>query len=98
MGRTMTADPESSDDLRRRAGAADPNALAELFARYRDRLRRMVRLRLDRRLQARIDPSDVLQEAYLVLARRLPEDTPRPPMPFFLWLRVLTVQKLIDIH
>ena len=63
MGTTMTSDPGSSDELLRRAGAGDPNALAELFARHRDRLRRMVRLRLDRRLQGRVDPSDVLQEA-----------------------------------
>jgi RNA polymerase sigma-70 factor (ECF subfamily) len=98
MGLMKTGDSSQTDELLRRAGGGDAAAVAELFARYRDRLRQMVRLRLDRRLQGRIDPSDVLQEAYLVLARRLPEYTARPSMPFFLWLRVLTGQKLVDVH
>ena len=50
--------------------------------------RRMVALRLDRRLQGRVDPSDVIQDAYLEAARRLPEYIREPaPMPLFLWLR-----------
>jgi RNA polymerase sigma-70 factor (ECF subfamily) len=98
MGPVMTRDSSNSDDLLRRAEAGDQQALAELFSRYRDRLRQMVRLRLDRRLQGRIDPSDVLQEAYLDLAKRLPEYSQKPTMPFFLWLRFLTGQKLIDLH
>ena len=57
MGTSMTVDPGSTDDLLRRAGAGDPHALAELFARYRGRLRRMVKLRLDRRLQGRVEAS-----------------------------------------
>ena len=72
--------------------------LAELFAQYRDRLWRMVHLRLDRRLQDRLDPEDVLQEAYLILVKRIPEYVANPPMPFFLWSRQLTGQKLIDLH
>src|SRR5262245_10945936 len=58
----------------------------------------MVRLRLDRRLQGRVDPSDVLQDAYLDYARRFPEWAERPALPFFLWLRLLTGQKLVDLH
>jgi RNA polymerase sigma-70 factor (ECF subfamily) len=69
-----------------------------LFAHYRDRLRRMVRLRLDRRLYGRLDPSDVLQEAYLDFARRFPEYARAPSVPLYLWLRSLTGQKLIDLH
>ena len=57
--------PPTDDDLVRIAAAGDGRALAELFGRYRRRLGRMVRLRLDRRLQGRVDPSDVLQETYL---------------------------------
>jgi RNA polymerase sigma-70 factor (ECF subfamily) len=93
-----TADPSSSDDRLRRAQGGDQQALAELFAHYRDRLRQMVRLRLDRRLHGRLDPSDVLQEAYLDVARRFPEYACDPAMPFYLWLRALTGQKLIDLH
>jgi len=64
--------------------------LRELFSRYRDRLKRMVHLRLSRRLAGRVDDSDVLQEAYLDAARRLDEYVSQPVLPFFLWLRHLT--------
>jgi RNA polymerase sigma-70 factor (ECF subfamily) len=93
--------PDDSADLQgqlRRLAAGDQQALAELFARYRDRLRRMVKLRLDRRLQGRIDASDVLQEAYLDVARRAAEYAANPTMPFFLWLRLLTGQRLLMVH
>jgi RNA polymerase sigma-70 factor (ECF subfamily) len=73
-------------------------ALAELFERHRARLEQMVRLRLDRRLQGRLDPADVLQETYLDVARRFPEYAAEPAMPFFLWLRLLTGQRLVDLH
>jgi RNA polymerase sigma-70 factor (ECF subfamily) len=89
---------DNTDDLVRRAAAGEQEALAELFGLYRERLRQMVHLRLDRRLQGRLDASDVLQEAYLDLARRLPEYAGEPAMPFFLWLRLLTGQRLIDLH
>jgi RNA polymerase sigma-70 factor, ECF subfamily len=86
------------DALLKKAEGGDSQALADLYARNRDRLRAMVRLRLDRRLQGRVDPSDVLQEAYVELAKRLPEYARQPTMPLFLWLRLLTGQKLVDIH
>jgi RNA polymerase sigma-70 factor (ECF subfamily) len=86
------------DELLRRAGAGDEAALAALFARYRDRLRAMVRLRLDRRMAGRLDPSDVLQEAYLDVAKRFPEYSAAPAVSFYLWLRNLTGQRLIDLH
>jgi RNA polymerase sigma-70 factor (ECF subfamily) len=76
----------------------DQRALGELLGRHRERLRRMVALRLDRRLQGRVDPSDVLQEACLDAARRLPEYRDNPTMPFFLWLRYLAGQRLVDEH
>ena len=91
-------EPGDLADLLARAAAGDENALTELFSRYRKRLKQMVRLRLNRRLQGRIDDSDVLQEAYLEAARRLPEYLADRPLPFFLWLRHLTGEKLIDAH
>jgi RNA polymerase sigma-70 factor (ECF subfamily) len=94
----MTDDSAQIEDLLRRAQGGDRPAFAALFTAYRDRLRQMVRLRLDRRLQGRIDASDVLQEAYIDFARRLPEYTANPTVPFFLWLRSLTGQRLIDLH
>src|SRR5437588_5434999 len=75
-----TPEPDEADFLQR-AMAGDQQALAALFARYRDRLGRMVRLRLDRRMAGRIDTSDVLQDAYLDVARRFPEGVGAPPCP-----------------
>src|SRR5262245_19221729 len=69
----MTAAASDEAELLVLAKAGDQQALAALFARYRDRLRALVRLRLDRRLAGRIDASDVLQDAYRDLARRFPE-------------------------
>ncbi len=62
------SDETESDPLIQRALAGDEDALAELFDMHRPRLERMVNLRMDHRLHARIDASDVLQEAYIDLA------------------------------
>jgi RNA polymerase sigma-70 factor (ECF subfamily) len=94
----MPGDASDPEVLLQRALSGDGAALAELFERHRGRLEQMVRLRLDRRLQGRLDPADVLQEAYLDVARRLPEYAADPALPFFLWLRLLTGQRLVDLH
>ena len=94
----MTENGAIADDLLRRAEAGDAAALGALFAHYRDRLRQMVRLRLDPRVAGRLDASDVLQEAYLDVARRFPEYAAAPAVPFYVWLRALTGQRLIDLH
>jgi RNA polymerase sigma-70 factor (ECF subfamily) len=95
------ADPVETDNstLLQRALAGDEPALAALFDRYRERLRRMVRLRLDRRLSGRVDSSDVIQEAYLDVRKRIAEYARDPQaMPFHLWLRLIAGQKLTDVH
>ncbi len=94
----MANDTSQSDELLRRAREGDANALAALFEHYRERLRRMIRLRLDRRLSGRVDSSDILQEAYLEASRRLADYGRNPTLPFFLWLRLVTGQKLTDFH
>jgi RNA polymerase sigma-70 factor (ECF subfamily) len=85
-------------DLIARARAGDRDALGALLARYRDRLRRMVELRLDTRLQARLDASDVIQEAYVEVAERLPEYLRDPKLPPFLWLRLVVGERLLKLH
>jgi RNA polymerase sigma-70 factor (ECF subfamily) len=94
----MAENLHDPSDLLRRMASGDNGAAAELFAVYRNRLRLMVHLRLDRRLQGRLDPSDVLQEAYLDVARRAPEYAANPTMPPYLWLRFLTGQRLLQLH
>jgi RNA polymerase sigma-70 factor (ECF subfamily) len=95
----MTDESErDDDDLLLRLERGDERALTELFTRHRERLRRMIRLRLDRRLQGRIDSSDVLQDAYLEVSRRSREYLAQPDMPPFLWVRFLTGQTLLALH
>jgi RNA polymerase sigma-70 factor (ECF subfamily) len=91
--------PDSHElDLLRQAGEGGSHCLQELFARYQNRLKRMVKLRLDPRVQGRIDPSDVVQEAYLESCQRLAEYLRNPRMPFFLWVRFLAGQQLALAH
>jgi RNA polymerase sigma-70 factor (ECF subfamily) len=94
----MNEDLDRIDELVRRAARGEEEALAELFSCYRGRLRQMIRLRLDRRLQGRVDPSDVLQDAYIEMAEKLPEYTGRAAMPFFVWLRMVVGERLLRVH
>lgn len=92
--------PDDAEDLvlARRAHAGDGQAAFDLFERYRSRLLRMVDLRLDPRLRARLDAGDIVQEAMLDAVRRLPEYLADPKMEFFLWLRWITGDRLLDAH
>ena len=81
------------DDARK----GSENALAELFAHYKDQLRRIVAFRLDSRLKGRVDPSDILQEAFIDLLKRLPE-FPDKNMSFFVWLRLVTNERVLACH
>jgi RNA polymerase sigma-70 factor (ECF subfamily) len=94
----MSGNVSEASDLLRRMASGDGGAAAELFIAYRDRLRLMVRLRLDRRLQGRLDPSDVLQETFLDVTRRAPEYAANPTLTPYLWLRYLTGQRLMQLH
>lgn len=85
-------------DLLQRAQRGEVQALHDLLAHYRDRLRRMVDLRLDRRLQGRVDASDVIQEGYLDVARRFEEYLRAPKLPFLLWLRLVVGERLLILH
>jgi RNA polymerase sigma-70 factor (ECF subfamily) len=98
MGSPMADDSIDVPDLLRRIAEGDQQALAEGFNHYRPKLRRMVLLRLDRRLQGRLDASDVLQQAYLDIAQRAPEYTANPTLPLYLWLRFMTGQRLQIVH
>ncbi|MCE9566631.1 MAG: sigma-70 family RNA polymerase sigma factor [Planctomycetes bacterium] len=81
-----------------RLRAGDHAALAELFDRHRDKLRRMVQLRLDHRLAGRVSASDVLQEAYIDAIKRVDHYFDKPDQPFFGWLRLIVGQRLADVH
>ncbi len=95
----MTHHVESTVDQRlRQAAAGNEAAMADMFGRYRERLKRMIELRMDRRVQGRVGASDVLQDAYVDLARQLPNYTRNPKLPLFLWMRRITGQRLAKVH
>jgi RNA polymerase sigma-70 factor (ECF subfamily) len=87
-----------TDGLLRRAARGDQESWGLLLSRHRERLRRLVACRLDQRLQGRIDPSDVLQEAYLEASAHLPDYLRQPTMPFFLWLCGVVGNKVLELH
>ena len=89
---------EKNDELIRQAKDGDQDALAELFEVYRLRLRQMVKLRLNKAVLPRVAVSDVLQEAYVDLAQQLDNYAKDPKLPFLLWLRRITKQRLSKIH
>ena len=94
----MLEDSAESERLREQVRASGPAALAAIFADHRGRLRQMVELRLDHRVRARVDPSDVLQEAYVDAAERLEAYLRKPGLPLFLWLRLVVGERLLKIH
>lgn len=91
---------ESDDDLRlvERARTGDSAAAGEAMVRHRDRLRRMVEARLDRRVRGRIDPSDVLQDGFVDAVAKLPVYLADPKVPLFLWLRLVVGERLAKVH
>lgn len=98
MSPGMRDESNEIDDLLHSAAEGDQQALNKLFDLYRSRLKKMVRLRLNRRLQGRVDDSDILQDAYLEAARRLPDYLQDPKAPFFLWLRRIAGDQLLEVH
>lgn len=76
----------------------DAAARQALLERYRDELRRVVASRLDRRLAARVDASDIVQETLADASRRMDEYLRDRAIPFFGWLRQLAGERVIDTH
>jgi RNA polymerase sigma-70 factor (ECF subfamily) len=92
---------EKSDEtqkLLQLAKDGNPAAFENIFQRHRAKLRRAIALRMDRRVAARVDASDVLQDAYLEAFRRLPKYLEQQPMPFYLWLCWIAREKVLALH
>jgi RNA polymerase sigma-70 factor, ECF subfamily len=94
----MWPDSEETQELLGSAGAGDASAVNELLNRHRDAVRKMVHLRMDRAVAARVDASDVVQDVMLEANQRLSDYIQNPAMPFHLWLRQLAKDRLIDMH
>jgi RNA polymerase sigma-70 factor (ECF subfamily) len=94
----MTTEQPDTDELLRQAADGDPGAREGLLTRHRDRLRKMIAWRLDRRLAARVDPSDVVQEVLLEASGKMDRYLRERPLPFFPWLRALAGERLVALH
>jgi RNA polymerase sigma-70 factor (ECF subfamily) len=86
------------NELLNRAALGDQEAWGDLLNRYRDRLHTMVALRLDRRLKGRLDASDIVQDALLDASLHLAEYARERRLPFYLWLRAVTGQRMVALH
>jgi RNA polymerase sigma-70 factor (ECF subfamily) len=91
----LTPDPAETQRLLDQVRAGDRLAFELLFVRHRPFLHRIIELRLDPRLRARVDPSDIVQETQLEAFRRLADYLKRQPMPFRLWLRKTACERLL---
>ena len=96
---SVTADSSSETErLLQSVADGDHQSWGTLLIRHEERLRRMVAYRMDRRLQGRIDPQDVIQDAYLEASQHRAEFLRQPARPFFLWLRGIVGNKLLELH
>jgi RNA polymerase sigma-70 factor (ECF subfamily) len=93
----MTTAPDT-DELLDLAASGDDQAAGDLLDRHRGRLGRMIAVRMDPRMAARVDPSDVVQEALIVASQRLPAYLVERPIPFYPWLRQLAWERLVHLH
>ena len=93
-------EPEASDtqSLLEKAKRGDDEARQRLLAEHREPVRRMIGLRLDPAIAARLDASDVVQEVLLEASRRLDDYLRASAMPFHLWLRHIARDHIIDAH
>jgi RNA polymerase sigma-70 factor (ECF subfamily) len=77
---------------------SEAEAFLSEFALARPKLERIVEFRMHPSLRSRLDPCDVLQEAYLQMSRRLDEFGADLPVSLFVWMRQKTIQTLVDIQ
>jgi RNA polymerase sigma-70 factor (ECF subfamily) len=94
----LRCDSDETRNLLDRLVGGDPMALDALLKRHRPDLRSFVEFHLEPELQARVDPSDVIQEAQLEVARRMDDFLKRRPMPFHLWVRKTAYERLLNLR
>ncbi len=94
----MTHTEPDTDALLAQVAQGQAHARSLLLLRHRERLARLVACRLDRRLAARVDPSDVVQEVLAEADRKLERFLQERPLPFYPWLRRLALEQLALLH
>lgn len=95
---TAGSDSTATSAILQRIDNGDRRAVERLFARHRGYLRQVIEMRLDRRLRARVDPSDVVQETELTAFQQLSGFLAQRGVPFRVWLRRTAQERLIDVR
>jgi RNA polymerase sigma-70 factor (ECF subfamily) len=91
-------DPDRTEELLREARNGDDGAINRLMERHRAAVHRLVQIRLDQRIQRRLDVSDVVQDVFVEANRRIQRYLANPLLPFHLWLRHIARDRIIDAH
>ena len=94
----MWPETDTTQELLTGAKQGDPSAVNQLLDRHRRSVQRLVRMRLDQRIQARVGVSDVVQDVMVEANRRLRDYLENPTMAFHLWLRQIAKDRIIDAH
>ncbi len=98
----MVSDSQNRIDdlmlLRQAEEGKNSQAVNEVLFKYREPLVRMIALRMNKRLQGRLDASDIVQEVFIEAIRALKAYLDKPQLPVKLWLRHLAGQKIIQAH
>src|SRR5262245_41161547 len=95
---SLSADSSETQGLLQQIRAGQTEATNRLLDRHRAYLRRLIEVRLDAKMRARVDPSDVVQEAQLEASRRLDGYLKQPALPFRLWLRQIAYDRLVMLR
>ena len=90
--------PSETIQLLRSAANGDETGWLQLQTQFKNRLHRMVSSRMDKRMSARVDASDVVQDAFIEAWENLPDYVSQPKIPFYLWLRSITGHRLMSLH
>lgn len=95
---TRQTNEDRARELVEKAEAGSAQSLGMAFEVYRDQLRRAIRLRVNSRLKAREDESDILQEAFLAAAKDLSRYAKEKPVSVYVWFRGHVQQRLLAAH
>jgi RNA polymerase sigma-70 factor (ECF subfamily) len=92
------SDSSETDRLLDLLDRGDKSALEHLLACHRDYVKRVVELRMDDAIRARVDPSDVVQETQMMVMNRIDDYLQQRSTSFRVWLRRETMEKLTDVR
>lgn len=98
MTKSIWAGDDQTEALLASARDGDSDAVNRLLEKHRAPIRRLVELRLDRKVQRRVDISDVVQDVMIEASGRLDKYLADPAMAFHLWLRQIAWDRIIDTY